>query len=75
MEMWQSIETAPRDGSPVLVYSAPHYAVAVWESGHWYDAVCSDGLPALDHATHWMTLPSSPGMVEHKAGPYTRERR
>jgi hypothetical protein len=57
---WQPIETAPKDGTAILVYSTPHYAVAVWESGHWYDPVCSDGFPALDHATHWMALPDAP---------------
>jgi hypothetical protein len=60
MRTWQGIDTAPRDGTPVLVYCAPHCAVAVWESGHWYDPVYSDGLPALDHATHWMPLPEAP---------------
>jgi hypothetical protein len=57
---WHKIETALKDETPVLLFCAPHYAVGVWVSGHWYDPVCGDGLPFFDDATHWMALPTPP---------------
>lgn len=64
---WQPIETAPKDGTEILTYrKAGCQAVAAWFSqadtyaGHpgW---CVTDGMGLLD-ITHWMPLPSPPGV-------------
>lgn len=57
---WQPIETAPKDGTEVLVYAAPYedlrgfQTVAAWhEAAGW----CVD---ELREATHWMPLSEPP---------------
>jgi hypothetical protein len=64
---WQDIETAPRDGTPVMVASAPDQWVCAayyetdgdrgWyqESSHWTDAHDGSCRP-----THWMPQPKPP---------------
>lgn len=70
---WQPIETAPKDGTEVLLYSPsaprncqPPYIVAI---GSWTTSVVGDafwplhwaGWPNHDHPpTHWMPLPQPP---------------
>lgn len=62
---WQPIETAPRDGTPILAYGvgcgpAPYAAIA-WEPVHESWACCWDNWPLEDYAaTHWMPLPEPP---------------
>lgn len=59
---WQPISTAPRDGTPVLVY-APYgggfitqsYWKAMPNNGHMWVVDCGEICP-----THWMPLPSPP---------------
>jgi hypothetical protein len=65
---WQPIETAPRDGTPVLVG---------WDTG-WWDADkchCEDGVwgylnsdmsftPFNEQPTHWLPLPPPPALKE-----------
>ena len=65
MSEWQPIETAPEDGTPVLIFSAKHgknhkSPVALdfyhfrrdgWAYGGWY---------AIDNPTHWMPIPEPP---------------
>lgn len=61
---WQSIETAPLDGSQVLVIGTlynmlvpnPHRHVAAYQRGWW------SGRDTLSHVTHWMPLPRAPGL-------------
>lgn len=67
--MWQPIETAPKDGTPVLVYAMivnpsywhecmrdlpPFMTVARWHNDAGW-AVCE-----VREATHWMPLPEPP---------------
>lgn len=70
---WQPIETAPRDGSTILIGSKGFVSEAKYGSyklrgeekvgWHWYDADDSwysmdfDGLSPI---THWMPLPPPP---------------
>lgn len=54
---WRPIETAPRDGTPILVVvvpltgHSPHVQIVSW-SGGWY--------PYDRQPTHWQPLPSPP---------------
>lgn len=63
---WQPIETAPKGGSPVLLWCTDicglngHVSVGTWHEaygGSWWDR----GMEyTLDHASHWMPLPEPP---------------
>lgn len=72
---WQPIETAPRDGTPVLVYAerfgwegSPRIVCAVYPKEHyngWIIYGCGPtrhGEQVLDSClpTHWMPLPEPP---------------
>lgn len=70
MNEWQPIETAPRDGSRVLVWSK-HYIwngvyTAYWgRNGElnpfsWIGGHCR--VSHIDHPTHWMPLPEPPSL-------------
>lgn len=65
---WQPIETAPRDGTPILCFRPDALGhgfsdqsgidVLWWEDGSWtYDG---DGRISIDPPTHWMPLPAPP---------------
>jgi hypothetical protein len=66
MSGWQPIETAPKDGTTILVcgHACEGYYVAdvKWVFGEWclFDP-CDDthSYPSYDH-THWMPLPAPP---------------
>lgn len=59
---WQPIETAPKDGTRVLLFSGAwftgYYAHSryKWDPGKWR----SDEYPDLTNPTHWMPLPQAP---------------
>lgn len=64
---WQPIETAPKDGSVILVGFAPHWRMdgsrrvyeARWNTNG--DRLTSvNGFLIFDSATHWMPLPAAP---------------
>lgn len=73
---WQPIETAPKDGTEVLVYG--QWAGEIGGKGdfgmfaatyggpgreypaHEWDVVGVDGYSAWVRATHWMPLPAPP---------------
>jgi len=52
---WRPIETAPKDGTWVLLWSDSHWSVARNDRGRW-----DDGERWQDRATHWMPLPAPP---------------
>ena len=66
MSKWKPIETAPKDGTKVLVANnRGNMAVALWRDG--WVPMFSSGMPNgfLNGAcgsvcTHWMPLPSPP---------------
>jgi hypothetical protein len=63
---WQSIETAPQDGTAILVYTEWGMAVVIWigdDDGWWYVNDNKHGPFALrgPSPTHWMPLPAKPG--------------
>jgi hypothetical protein len=76
MSEWQPIETAPRDGTEVLVYSAFSNTVqqcswsccagawcpiSGWILTQWVEFGDYPTLmPCLVTATHWMPLPAAP---------------
>ncbi len=76
--MWQDIETAPRDGTRVLVCTPEGYVyIASWaserlwddenEGGTWMVFDCEDyyysiALKGERSPTHWMPLPPPPGV-------------
>lgn len=63
---WRPIETAPRDGTPIWLYTLAGQCEGYWNYGEWVqDAVyCTyDGAggPAFECSpTHWMPLPAPP---------------
>jgi hypothetical protein len=61
MSEWQPIETAPKDGTPVLAFIGDGDGAAVlgWSAGcrEWQDY--NGSSPRYD-PTHWMPLPPPP---------------
>lgn len=66
MMEWQPIETAPKDGTEIIVYTATKRITTAWfceETKLWpHDEVYSeDGEPCnVGWPTHWMPLPEPP---------------
>ena len=63
MMSWSHIDTAPRDGSLILVFQPPNlYGCVRWRKGArntgawWY----VDGTKTKYLPTHWMKLPEKP---------------
>lgn len=59
---WQPIETAPKDGTPVLVATAFWVRDAYWSHAFegWYS-----NHSAVPPPTHWMPLPPPPADMEN----------
>ena len=72
--MWQLIETAPKDGTSILIYDGDSCYVVFWgqsDNAHW-DTGEYDDVWILDSSrskethnfsgtpTHWMPLPEKP---------------
>jgi len=61
---WQPINTAPKDGTWVLTFSAPWAvapAVLRWHGDRWWDdEVERPGVIEAWWPTHWMPLPNPP---------------
>ncbi len=65
MSEWQPIETAPRDGGPILAWGPCWIDVEIisWAIGHdvWQEGPGGDYVDAGWEPTHWMPLPTPPG--------------
>lgn len=66
---WQPIETAPKDGVPVLIFGLPssiggtRVAMARWDKKHglWkFQTHSAWGSCVKGFPTHWMPLPKPP---------------
>jgi hypothetical protein len=68
--LWRQMDTAPQDGTEVLVFVDGHVAVAASNGGRWYGMVAgkraddSTGAVDLGTPTHWRPLPPPPGSTE-----------
>ena len=66
--MWQPIETAPKDGTNVSLWSSGFYGICHWsppgtisEDGFWcYTPRVEWAILELKSPTHWMPLPEPP---------------
>ena len=56
--LWQSIETAPRDGTDVLVWCGGAMFIACMDVGRWFFDRTDHSVKPLP--THWMPLPPLP---------------
>lgn len=60
MSEWQLIETAPKDGSHILIYSMNGAIVVTkWNGVEWFD-VCNCWRSEGKKFSHWMPLPKPP---------------
>lgn len=69
---WQPIETAPKDGTPILIfyeelYGMRRYSIRCWDRGDW--ATAQEGwvdewrqIRPNEKPTHWMPLPEPPNV-------------
>lgn len=64
---WKPIETAPKDGTDVLLFANDSIAIAAWQTdwpnrGEWATGYsCADyGDYYVKNPTHWMSLPEPP---------------
>lgn len=58
---WQSIETAPKDGSQFLVTDGECVVIAEWPDAlHVHDCTCHGVFDNVEVATHWQPLPPTP---------------
>jgi len=66
---WQPIETAPKDGTRIIVAKQSGYVMAWASSAYWFDrekySGWTDGVDTLATPTHWMPLPAPPGIGEY----------
>lgn len=78
---WKPIETAPKDGTPILVWVGDRLHEAIWDadaydpatgdfSGLWmarWTEIDSYGV-SIEGVTHWMPLPERPGKDDWQQG-------
>lgn len=55
MDEWKTIDSAPRDGTDVLVWDGDSVSLSHWDEGWWVLLEYT-----LDGVTHWMPLPAPP---------------
>lgn len=63
MSEWQPIETAPQDGTEVLLHCAEgDINVAYWDGTWWADTIEGGDVTrrGSGEPTHWMPLPEPP---------------
>ncbi len=60
---WQTIETAPKDGTRILIFCGSHACTFVgqWIKGQWVGA-------RYNTPTHWMPLPEPPMVTSAAPG-------
>jgi hypothetical protein len=64
MNNWQPMDTAPKDGTQILIYTGDAIEPTIFLAGYdadttyrgWYD----DGGSHISMITHWMPLPAPP---------------
>jgi hypothetical protein len=67
---WRPIETAPKDGSTVLLYFADHsLAYPMIGTGFWDGVTGQWWNKAWNEATHWMPLPDPPATAATEEKP------
>lgn len=73
MSEWQPIDTAPKDGTPVLLWPGAEIwagqttpAVGWW--AEYFGWICSSAGASGEVATHWMPLPTPPADMAAKIG-------
>jgi hypothetical protein len=71
MSDWQSIETAPKNGTPILLWIGHRLIEAKWEDTWWNEdrtgawaarwaEIDSYGVVIDEDPTHWMPVPRAP---------------
>lgn len=63
-DCWQPIETAPKDGTEILVYANVGPMVSFFSSGMWREKANMMGLKS--EPSHWMRLPDAPAAHDIK---------
>lgn len=66
---WQPIETAPKDGTVIVVRgnnhgwpeNGHHICIATWQYDCWIEGSDWNDTSELTYLTHWMPLPAAPG--------------
>lgn len=58
---WRPIETAPRDGTDILIFEGNAIIAAWWTSANPRLSGWDAGEFMCDHPTHWLPLPPPPG--------------
>lgn len=63
---WLPIETAPKDGTEILLFSTRSQACGYFErdGSFWRDT--NEGFKLIESPTHWMPLPATPPPVPKK---------
>lgn len=57
---WQPIETAPKDGTEILLFDRGQICHGYWGGDFHNTFLMVRGVGFADGATHWMPLPSAP---------------
>ena len=57
MSDWKPIETAPKDGTNILVYDGKYIRTATWEGDRWNSVDLQEFYYKI---TYWMPLPEPP---------------
>lgn len=63
MSEWQPIETAPKDGTEIIVATkstTSGVALVIWEPGVPFPCFMDEEGDSYEDATHWMPLPEPP---------------